>query len=146
MHKMMVCSLEPVDIGLRMKHPLPRHPACKQYLSILQFFRLLRRIKLEDINHNLQDEDVCALAAASHGYVGADLAALCQEAAMCALRRVVRHRQSAQSTTEASDGASWDPDAPVTDLLKVCFIPSSVTSRHCQKLDWQLLKTSNAWE
>ncbi|CAL8471781.1 g11323 [Coccomyxa elongata] len=77
------------------------------------------RVKLEDVNHNLQDEAVRALAAASHGYVGADLAALCQEAAMCALRRVVRHRQSAESMTEAYGGAPRDPDAPTSDLLKV---------------------------
>ncbi|BDA47155.1 probable ATPase family protein 2 homolog at C-terminar half [Coccomyxa sp. Obi] len=77
------------------------------------------RVKLEDINHNLQVEDVRALAAASHGYVGADLAALCQEAAMCALRRVVRHRQSAESAAKASGGASCDPNAPPPDLLKV---------------------------
>lgn len=83
---------------------------------------MLCRVKLEDVNHNLQDEDVRALAAASHGYVGADLAALCQEAAMCALRRVVRHRQSAESTTEGYGGAPRDPDAPPPDLLKVCFI------------------------
>jgi transitional endoplasmic reticulum ATPase len=33
------------------------------------------------------DVDLAALAAATHGYVGADLAALCREAAMAALRR-----------------------------------------------------------
>jgi len=34
-----------------------------------------------------QDTDLAALAAATHGYVGADLAALCREAAMAAIRR-----------------------------------------------------------
>ncbi|EIE21729.1 nuclear AAA ATPase [Coccomyxa subellipsoidea C-169] len=56
------------------------------------------RVKLEDINHNLCEENICALAASSHGYVGADLAALCQEAAMCAVRRVVRHRQQGSAS------------------------------------------------
>jgi transitional endoplasmic reticulum ATPase len=34
-----------------------------------------------------QDTDLAALAAATHGYVGADLAALCREAALAAIRR-----------------------------------------------------------
>lgn len=107
-------------------------------MNYLTALLLLCRVKLEDINHNLQDEDVRALAAASHGYVGADLAAMCQEAAMCALRRVVRHRQRSESTTEASGDASDDPDAPPPDLLKVCFICSFVTSKTIQTFNLQL--------
>ena len=47
------------------------------------------RVKLLRLRHSLADSDVEKLAAASHGYVGADISALCQEAAMCALRRHV---------------------------------------------------------
>lgn len=40
------------------------------------------------------------LAAASHGYVGADISALCQEAAMCALRRHVAAQSLQQTVPE----------------------------------------------
>ncbi|GAQ81059.1 Nuclear AAA ATPase [Klebsormidium nitens] len=48
--------------------------------------------------HSLRPSDVNTLAAATHGFVGADLAALCNEAALNALRRIIGARvQSAQS-------------------------------------------------
>ncbi|KAF5843411.1 P-loop containing nucleoside triphosphate hydrolase protein [Dunaliella salina] len=46
--------------------------------------------------HSLEDADIEALANAAHGYVGADLAALVNEAALVALRRVVAMRQQQQ--------------------------------------------------
>lgn len=52
------------------------------------------RAKLKAVRHSLTEEDIDALAAATHGFVGADLAAICQEAAMAALRRVIAARQS----------------------------------------------------
>ena len=51
------------------------------------------RVKLQPLNHSLAEGDVEAVAAASHGYVGADISALCQEAAMHALSRHVAARQ-----------------------------------------------------
>ena len=42
----------------------------------------------------MAEEDIDALAAAAHGFVGADLAAICDEAAMAALRRVIAARRS----------------------------------------------------
>lgn len=48
--------------------------------------------------HSLRPSDVNTLAAATHGFVGADLAALCNEAALNALRRIIGARgQSAQT-------------------------------------------------
>ncbi len=47
------------------------------------------RTKLRRLKHSLSDEQVASLAAAAHGFVGADLAALCNEAAMAALRRII---------------------------------------------------------
>ena len=41
------------------------------------------------MRHCLSEEDIDAAADAAHGFVGADLAALCDEAAMAALRRVI---------------------------------------------------------
>ena len=52
------------------------------------------RAKLKAVRHCLAEEDVDALAAAAHGFVGADLAAICDEAAMAALRRVIAARRS----------------------------------------------------
>ena len=52
------------------------------------------RAKLKAVRHRLAEEDIDALAAAAHGFVGADLAAICDEAAMAALRRVIAARRS----------------------------------------------------
>lgn len=46
-----------------------------------------------DIKHCLAEEDIDALAAAAHGFVGADLAAVCDEAAMAALRRIIASKK-----------------------------------------------------
>ncbi|DBA80088.1 TPA: hypothetical protein ACH3X2_007576 [Trebouxia sp. C0005] len=51
------------------------------------------RAKLKAVRHCLAEEDIDALAAAAHGFVGADLAAICDEAAMAALRRVIAARR-----------------------------------------------------
>lgn len=45
------------------------------------------------MRHCLADKDIDALAAAAHGFVGADLAAVCDEAAMAALRRIIAFKQ-----------------------------------------------------
>ena len=50
---------------------------------------LCRRVKLAGLRHALTEEQIAALARAAHGFVGADIAALCNEAAMAALRRHV---------------------------------------------------------
>ncbi|KAL0025898.1 hypothetical protein WJX77_000494 [Trebouxia sp. C0004] len=52
------------------------------------------RAKLKAVRHCLAEEDIDALAAAAHGFVGADLTAICDEAAMAALRRVIAARRS----------------------------------------------------
>ena len=85
------------------------------------------RVKLGDLQHSLQEEDVCGIAASTHGFVGADMVALCQEATMCALRRVVLQR--------TCRGASALPALQQADLapepLKVC---SSMKGRTCTRL------------
>ena len=47
------------------------------------------RVKLAGLRHSLTEEKIAALARSAHGFVGADIAALCGEAAMTALRRHV---------------------------------------------------------
>ena len=55
------------------------------------------RARLATVRHGLTEKEVDALAAAAHGFVGADLAALCDEAAMAALRRVIASKQHVPS-------------------------------------------------
>lgn len=58
-------------------------PSPKQRLEILLAL-------LNEKEHTLLDEDVQHLAGVTHGFVGADLFALCNEAALVCLRRYVR--------------------------------------------------------
>jgi SpoVK/Ycf46/Vps4 family AAA+-type ATPase len=78
---------------------------------------------LDSISHDLHEEDMQALAASCHGFVGADLVALCQEAAMYALRRVVQHRQQAGSKTVLPSQCPAIVDAPAPGELKVKHQP-----------------------
>lgn len=57
------------------------------------------RAKLRAVRHCLSEEEIDALAAAAHGFVGADLSAICDEAAMAALRRVIASKQHKPSTS-----------------------------------------------
>ncbi|KAJ6798888.1 calmodulin-interacting protein 111 [Iris pallida] len=77
-------------------------PSPEQRLDILHI--LLRRI-----NHSLNATDLQSLASATHGFVGADLAALCNEAAMVALHRHIkstrRHCEDPRSKVDGFDAA-----------------------------------------
>ena len=101
------------------------------------------RVKLRDLQHSLQEEDIRGIAASTHGFVGADMVALCQEATMCALRRVVRQRTcQAAPALPAEQQASHTPEP-----LEVCSImagPSPLSSscyvlRRCQGASCLLL-------
>lgn len=46
---------------------------------------------LNEIVHSLSFKEIQSLALGTHGFVGADLSALCNEAAMTALRRYIGH-------------------------------------------------------
>ncbi|KAF3781224.1 Calmodulin-interacting protein 111 [Nymphaea thermarum] len=45
---------------------------------------------LKGMSHSLLDSEIVSLASSTHGFVGADLAALCNEAALCALDRYIK--------------------------------------------------------
>ncbi|XVF13657.1 hypothetical protein REPUB_Repub08aG0226800 [Reevesia pubescens] len=64
-------------------------PAPKQRLDILH--TLLRKM-----DHCISDMQVQQLAMATHGFVGADLASLCNEAALVCLRRYTKFKVSSQ--------------------------------------------------
>lgn len=59
--------------------------------------------KLEKLRNSLQDEEISALAATAHGFVGADITALCSEAALQALRRFAHTNDKAQITVSYKD-------------------------------------------
>lgn len=61
------------------------------------------RAKVKQLRHTLTEEDIHALAAAAHGFVGADLAAICNEAAMAALRRHIKTAGGDAESTAAHD-------------------------------------------
>lgn len=62
-------------------------PSPKQRLDILHTL-------LHEMEHSLSDMQVQHLAMATHGFVGADLAALCNEAALICLRRYAKSKTS----------------------------------------------------
>uniref|UniRef100_A0A8C3X7M4 ATPase family gene 2 protein homolog A n=1 Tax=Catagonus wagneri TaxID=51154 RepID=A0A8C3X7M4_9CETA len=74
-------------------------PNAQDRLDILQ--KLLRRVP-----HLLTEAELLQLANSAHGYVGADLKALCNEAGLCALRRVLRKQPNL-------------PDGKVAGLVKI---------------------------
>ncbi|KAM6147929.1 ATPase family gene 2 protein homolog A [Erethizon dorsatum] len=74
-------------------------PNAQDRLDILQ--KLLRRVP-----HSLTKTELLQLANSAHGYVGADLKALCNEAGLCALRRVLRKQPNL-------------PDSRVAGLVKI---------------------------
>ncbi|XP_049741329.1 ribosome biogenesis protein SPATA5 isoform X2 [Elephas maximus indicus] len=74
-------------------------PNAEDRLDILQ--KLLRKVP-----HLLTEAELLQLANSAHGYVGADLKALCNEAGLCALRRVLKKHPNI-------------PDSRVAGLVKI---------------------------
>ncbi|RLM92299.1 hypothetical protein C2845_PM08G18150 [Panicum miliaceum] len=83
-------------------------PSPGQRLDILQHL-------LIGVQHSLDDEELKSIAQETHGFVGADLAALCNEAAFCALRRYISLKENSSNTLPASFSAMSLDDAPCTN-------------------------------
>ena len=83
-------------------------PSPGQRLDILQHL-------LIGVQHSLDDEDLKSIAQETHGFVGADLAALCNEAAFCALRRYISLKENSSNTIPAHFSAMSLDDAPCTN-------------------------------
>ena len=83
-------------------------PSPGQRLDILQHL-------LVGVQHSLDDEDLKSIAQETHGFVGADLAALCNEAAFCALRRYISLKENLSNTIPAHFSAMSLDDAPCTN-------------------------------
>ena len=74
---------------------------------------------MKALKHNLSDEQVEDLAKKAHGFVGADLASLCDEAAYTCLRRVIRDSVSDEAEIWVS---SWLLSCQYDQHLKSCTL------------------------
>ena len=61
---------------------------------------------LRNIPHSISPESIDRAAAVTHGYVGADLAAVCNEAGLAAVRRTIGRAESAAGTRSKSMSGS----------------------------------------
>ncbi|XP_050245167.1 calmodulin-interacting protein 111 isoform X2 [Quercus robur] len=75
-------------------------PSPKQRLDILVTL-------LSEMQHSLLDIQVQHLATVTHGFVGADLAALCNEAALVCLRRYVKFKHSCHDLHSSTLCEGW---------------------------------------
>ncbi|KAJ4965875.1 hypothetical protein NE237_017724 [Protea cynaroides] len=90
-----------IDPALRRPGRLDREieigvPSPKQRLDILLTL-------LSEMDHSLLDIQVQHLASTTHGFVGADLAAFCNEAALACLRRYIKFKKSCSPSKEKPD-------------------------------------------
>ncbi|CAL4988649.1 unnamed protein product [Urochloa decumbens] len=90
------------------------------------------------VHHSLNDEELKSIAIETHGFVGADLAALCNEAAMCALRRYISLKENLCIQLGHSDSSVdkciWDTDDPSgyqESSLPVSFSAMSLDDAPC---------------
>lgn len=80
------------------------------------------------MDHSLLDIDIQHLATATHGFVGADLAALCNEAALTSLRRHVNLKMTYGDSNDKS--SSHLQNGCSNDLMdgSLCFDESKLPS------------------
>ena len=81
---------------------------------------------LSKLKHNLQDPEIFELAAGTHGFVGADLSSLCNEAAFATLRRYVNWKQKSSNapSTALSTSASIQLENSNPDIMDSELSPS----------------------
>jgi SpoVK/Ycf46/Vps4 family AAA+-type ATPase len=94
------------------------------------------RIRLEGMRHGLAEADIQGLAASMHGFVAADVAALCQEATLCALRRIVTARGlgAAGSKDAEEDGGCGHAMEVRNAIVSSCWLLVSRRHRKAIKL------------
>uniref|UniRef100_K4A5G0 AAA+ ATPase domain-containing protein n=1 Tax=Setaria italica TaxID=4555 RepID=K4A5G0_SETIT len=108
-----------------------RVPSPEQRMDILQHL-------LIGVYHSLNDEELKSVALETHGFVGADLAALCNEAAMCALRRYISLKENLNIQLGHPDSSvdkcirdTDDPSGYQESLLPACFSTMSLDDAPC---------------
>lgn len=93
---------------------IKKHYLCAGVPSPGQRYDILLTL-LSEMENSLSDMQIQQLATVTHGFVGADLAALCNEAALVCLRRYVKFKKSCDDfhcnrTSIVHDGKIADPD------------------------------------
>jgi AAA family ATPase len=93
---------------------------------------------LVGVYHSLNDEELKSVALETHGFVGADLAALCNEAAMCALRRYISLKENLSIQLGRPDSIvdkcirdTDDPSGSQESSLPACFSAMSLDDAPC---------------
>ncbi len=71
---------------------VPIHDMLEFQLQEADHLLVVCRSKLVRVAHDMTEQQMQDLAATAHGFVGADLAALAQEASLAALRRIIAAR------------------------------------------------------
>lgn len=79
--------------------------------------------------HGLSEGDVEGLAASAHGFVGADLALLVQEAALCALRRIVAAKKGCGKAALAAAPTAGHDAAAQTVRIKQRLLAHGSSAR-----------------
>jgi AAA family ATPase len=119
-------------ILLSAKWSLAGVPSPGQRLDILHHL-------LTGVHHSLSSEEVESLAFATHGFVGADLAALCNEAALSALRRYISVKDSSSQlvgdrATNAEKSNIQEIDGPLG--YEITSLSSSLSKLTMSTVDY----------
>lgn len=98
---------------------------------------------LSKLKHDLQDPEIFELAACTHGFVGADLKSLCNEAAFAALRRYVNWEQKSSNapSTALSTSASIQLKNSSPDIMDSEPSPSMRMEVTVTMQDFEVAKT-----
>uniref|UniRef100_A0ACD5W911 Uncharacterized protein n=1 Tax=Avena sativa TaxID=4498 RepID=A0ACD5W911_AVESA len=109
---------------------------------------ILRHL-LIGVHHSLTSEEVESLAFATHGFVGADLAALCNEAALSALRRYISVQESSSQllgdhATNAEKSNIREIDSPLG--YEITSLSSSLSKLTMSTEDYPLTNRGDITE
>ena len=91
----------------------------KSIQNVTDFSCIVYRIHSRGLRHNLTEYQFQEISKNAHGFVGADLAALCNEAAFNCLRRTIE-----RNLTVADEDEIWVSSHLLRDFL---FVKSPVT-------------------
>eukprot|EP00899_Mesostigma_viride_P001806 jgi/Mesvir1/11626/Mv00029-RA.1 len=89
--------------------------------------REILRAHLSRVRHNLSPSEVERLASATHGFVGADLAALVGEASMNALRRIASSPTLTSSSSSSTSSSSFASSSSSSAAAAVASAPAPLT-------------------
>ncbi|KAL8213719.1 hypothetical protein R6Q57_003168 [Mikania cordata] len=90
---------------------------------------------LSEKEHRLLDTEIHHLAMTTHGFVGADLASLCNEAAFVCLRRCIGKSHDESSSTDSSNMKSFSDDMDLNSGNKLEILSNSALDLGCVESD-----------